>query len=106
VLTLINIYKGMGTVKGPLRAVFLFVGRAACRLRRSVSTDGRRPLYAEGSILMPLDRLLQLRIPQRLPEEGAVASAEMVAYDRHGRGRRRIMTDTASPCCHTRETAP
>jgi hypothetical protein len=70
---------------------------------RSVSTDGSRPLYAEGSIVMPLDRLLQLRIPQPLLEEVALAATEIVAYDRHGTGRRWVITGAASPCCHTRE---
>jgi hypothetical protein len=52
---------------------------------------------------MPLDRLLQLRIPQPLLEEVALAATEIVAYDRHGTGRRWVITGAASPCCHTRE---
>src|SRR5215813_10310979 len=55
---------------------------------------------------MLLDHLFQLRIPQRLLREVAVAAGEIVVYDRHGTARCRNVTGAASSCFEPRGTPP
>jgi DNA-binding NtrC family response regulator len=53
---------------------------------------------------MLLDRLLQLRAPQRLLAEVAVDAGELYAYDHHGAVRHQLATDATSLCFQPRGT--